>query len=246
MAHMSLGFVNDTHRGMKDTMQSSRQQSGARPRQQSQPMHAVPEDPPAAGVVPVIDGKPRPAPAAPPAAMPDAGAPALPKEAAAAQRGVQTPSSQNTLERRLEFVTGQVRELYDTVTHMQGANRSADGVVAQRFQQVHSRLEDVAQRAAHAADDAPGPLLTIRGACAAETPQFDDRSGSVGQPIAPIAKGTPLVLAYPMTETGPVSGGAVYMRRMNVDPDTAAVSWTWVQLYAHGEEERVFVSGFSP
>lgn len=228
MNHMSLGFVNDTNRGRKDTLQSNRQQS-VRPRPQVQPMVAVPEDAPTAGVVPVIDNKP-----APPQAEP-----ALPPHS----KEIQMPSDRNTLERRLEFVSGQVRELYETVTFLQGASRAADGQMAQKLQQVNSRLEDVAQRAVHAAN-VPG-LLTIRGECLVETPQFEDRSGGVGQQVAPIAVGTPLVLAYPMTDSGPTSG-AVYMRRMNVDPSTATVSWTWVQLYANGRDEQAYVGNFSP
>lgn len=225
MAHMSLGFVNGAHRSAKD---ATSRQFGARPRHPpslltSDEAHASR----AGAVVPVVEPTAAPTP----------------------KNDVQMPSDRNTLERRHEYLAAQCRELYETVTTLQSAYRSSEASHAQQLQGVHSKLETLETlegRTTQAAPDAMGGLFTIRGECVDETPQFADRAGQVGETLAPLAKGTPVVLAYPMTSPSQ-TGSPVYMRLMNVDPHTASVAWTWVLLYAkEGGRERVYVSKFTP
>lgn len=225
---MSLGFVNDTHRGVRDSLVSARMQSRSKP---PPPPPLNPNPPPADdalggasshGVVPVIESKKH---LPPQTAVP---------EAAARDFVVKEPRDSNTFERRLEFVVNQVRGLYDTIGTLQGSLRTLETSTAQGLEKVGVSTAQAAKLSAS--------LLTIRGTCVAEAPQFKDVGGSTGDEIDPIARGTTVVLAYPMIR----EQGAVLMRRMNVNPHTAAVSWTWVVLYRNdGGGETSFVSNFS-
>jgi hypothetical protein len=148
--------------------------------------------------------------------------------------GVQEPSDSNTFERRLEFLVGQVRGLYETTSTLQSSLHSLEMSTAQSVQQLTDSSSHASKLSAS--------LLTIRGECVADAPQFEDVGGMAGSAIEPLAKGTTLVLAYPMVR----EQGAVLMRRMNVNRHTAAISWTWVVLYhCEPNDETVFVSQFS-
>ena len=213
---ISLGFVNDTHRGMRDTIASARQQGrGKAPPPPPQPH--PPDEAPAGGftgVVPVIETKD------PPPSGPMRDRPI-----------VLEPRDSNTFERRLEFVLGQVRSVNEVTGALQTSLRALEQSTSQSIQQ----LADSTSRAAALS----ASLLTVRGTCLADAPQFADDGGTAGSSLEPIAKGTPLVLAYPMVR----DRAAVLMRRMNVDRHTAAVSWTWVVLYQDGLE--AFVGDFA-
>lgn len=218
---MSLGFVNDTHRGMRDSLVSVRH--AVRPRPSPNPHPQSPEATAGVGVVPVIEPRRGAAPAQPPHA-------ATREE----HHLVREPRDSNTYERRLEFVAGQVKEIYETLGSLQGELRALENSTAQSAQQ----LAETSARAAKLS----ASLLTVRGECIAEAPQFADVAGSIGDSTSPIAAGTALVLAYPMVR----EQNGVLMRRMNVNPHTAAVSWTWAMLYQnHPDGEKAFVGKFT-
>lgn len=225
---MSLGFVNDTHRGARDSLVSARMQTRAKP-PPPQPLNPNPSPADAAlggasshGVVPVIESKKQLA------------SHTVTPEPATRDFVVREPRDSNTFERRLEYAVNQVRGLHDTVGTLQGSVRTLETSTAQGLE----KLGDSTSRASKLS----ASLLTIRGTCVAEAPQFKDAGGSTGDAVDPIARGTTVVLAYPMVR----EQGAVLMRRMNVNPHTAAVSWTWVVLYRNdGGGEVSFVSDFS-
>lgn len=216
---MSLGFVNDAHRGMRDAHSLVRQQVRARmpppPSQTTDDAFAGGGGP---GVVPLIETKPPPS-----------------KLTEPAGDSFARPRDSNTIERRIEYLVGQYQNLYDTLSTLQGKVRTLDTSTSQSVRQ----LTEAASRGSSAT---PASLLTIRATCVADAPQFEDSAGEVGEPMGPVAQGASLVLAYPMVRRA----GAVLMRRMNVNPHTAAVTWTWIVLYQdRPAEERVFVSDFA-
>lgn len=232
---MSLGFVNDTHRGVRDSLVSARISIRAKPppppQMSSTPAPSAMDDAALHGVVPVIESKKPPlqAPKQPPMQPPMQ--PPIQQEPA---KDFTEPRDSNTFERRLDFIVNQVRGIYDTVGTIQGSVRTLETSTAQGLEKLSEETSRASKLSAS--------LLTIRGTCVADAPQFKDASGSTGEAIAPIAQETSLVLAYPMVR----EKGDVLMRRMNVNPHTAAVSWTWVVLYRNDQfGETRFVSNFA-
>jgi hypothetical protein len=158
-----------------------------------------------------------------------------------AKQSAQQPSDRNTLDRRLEFLTNQNRELYEQLTLLHARVRALDEKAAASDAAPPSNVA-----APTNADAAAQALLVVHGTCQLATPQALDNKGRVGEKAEEVPAGTELALAYPMIEAegGPAEGGAVLMRRMNVDVATAQVTWTWVTLYdaANGS----YVGSFRP
>ena len=232
---MSLGFVNDTHRGMRDSLVSARISSRAKPspppQMSSTTAPSTMDDPSPHGVVPVIESKKQPM---QPPKQPPMQAQMQAQMQHEPAKDFREPRDSNTFERRLDFVVNQVRGIYDTVSTIQGSLRTLETSTTQGLEKLGGETSRASKLSAS--------LLTIRGACIADAPQFKDASGSFGEEIAPVAQGTSLVLAYPMVR----EKSDVLMRRMNVNPHTAAISWTWVVLYRNDQfGETRFVGDFA-
>ena len=210
---MSLGFVNDTHRSVRE--------SHVRPSRMRVPIQSHTED--GVGVVPVIETKS--------SATNHGPAPPRPAEGKDAFR---EPRDTNTFERRLDFLTGQVRELYESLASLQASLRVLEGDTSKSTEHINEAIARSGKLSAS--------LLTIRGECVRDAPQFEDVAGKITKGMSAIPKGTSLVLAYPMIQ----ESEAVLMRRMVVNPHTAAISWTWVKLYEKTmDSETLFVGNFS-
>lgn len=216
MSHkLSLGFVNDTHRSARDAFVSSRQQGRAKPVASSlQPDEAL-GDHPLDMAVPIMEPK-KLLPMTPPEPV---------------KESFNVPRDANMLERRLEFVVRQVQGANETTNSLRSAFHTLEASTARSVQQLID------------ANKLSTSLLTIRGECVMNAPQFTDAEGKIGDPMVPVERGSSLVLAYPMVR----EQGSVLMRRMNVNPHTAAVTWTWVVLYSKGPNggEKTFFGDFS-
>lgn len=99
---------------------------------------------------------------------------------------------------------------------------------------------DISGMKTSAAEAAPIPVM-LRARVAADAPIADGLSAAPGEPTGVVKGGASVQVAYPMLS----SGGAVWMRHMQVHPRTAALSWNWIKVFEELDgADVVYLSDF--